>query len=205
MVVDTAKVLRQFKRLEELGSRMRLAAEEWDEDWKAVIAILMSAQSRDEVTIAIAENLFKRFPTLTALSSAKYEDVLHELGGLNYNLNKAKYVIATAKILLEQYGGNVPHDAEKLVELPGVGRKTANVFLAEHGYAAIGVDTHASYISQKLGWAKNRNPDKIEDDLRRTFPREYWKKVNRVLVRFGKTYTSRLEKDRILEEIRKIK
>jgi len=90
-----------------------------------------------------------------------------------------------------------------LVKLRGVGRKTANVFLSEMGKPGIGVDTHVSYISQKLGWTKNKNQHKIEQDLKKLFPKKCWNKVNSTLVRFGKTHTSRKEKDKILNQIKK--
>ncbi len=79
------------------------------------------------------------------------------------------------------------------------------MFLAEHGKDAIGVDTHLSYISQKLGWTENKDPHKIERDLENLFPKKLWKNLNSITVRFGKTYTSRKEKDRLLDEIRGIK
>ena len=109
------------------------------------------------------------------------------------------------KELVEKYNGKVPSDEEKLIVLPGVGRKTIGVFLSEIGKDAIGVDTHVSYISQKLGWTNNSQPEKIEKDLMNLFPKKHWKEINSSLVRFGKTHTSRMQKDEILEEIKKIK
>jgi len=73
------------------------------------------------------------------------------------------------------------------------------------GNDALGVDTHVSFISQKLGWTKNKNPDKIEQDLKKLFPKKHWSKINETLVRFGKTHTSRKQKDKKLEEIKKIR
>lgn len=183
---------------------MRLAAEGWGAPWKTLIATMMSAQSRDETTVPIALELFSRYATLKALSSARYADVLAVLKSLNYNRTKAKNIIECARILASEYHGEAPHDFDKLIALPGVGRKTANVFLSEMGHDAIGVDTHVAYISRKLGWTNNKSPEKIEADLTALFPKKYWKKVNPVLVRFGKTYTSRKEKDGILEGLKAI-
>ena len=104
-------------------------------------------------------------------------------------------------MLAEKFAGAPPHDILQLVTLPGVGRKTANVFVAEYGAPAIGVDTHVSYISQKLGWTKHKEPHKIESDLRKLFPKRYWQKLNRTLVRFGKTHMSRRKKDELLLQI----
>ena len=108
-------------------------------------------------------------------------------------------------MMMEKFNGVVPKKLEELIELPGVGRKTANVFLVEHGEDGIGVDTHVSYISQKLGWTKNKTQHKIEQDLKKLFPRRHWSRVNSTLVRFGKTHTSRKQKDKLLKEIKKIK
>ena len=107
--------------------------------------------------------------------------------------------------MVKEYHSKIPESIEKLIELPGVGRKTANVFLAEIGKDTIGVDTHVSHISQKLGWTKHQKPAQIEKDLESLFPKKYWSKINETLVRFGKTYTSRKEKDELLREIKKIK
>lgn len=198
------QAVRQLKELEQLGGvkNMRLAAEGWREEWQTLIAILMSARTRDEVTIVVAEKLFLRYKALAALANADPKEVSAFIRPVNFFQNKTKYVIALAKILSEKYGGKPPHDLEKLTELPGVGRKTANVFLSEYGADAIGVDTHVSYISQKLRWTMHRDPHKIEKDLEKLFPKNYWSRVNRVCVRFGKTYTSRARKDALLEVIR---
>ena len=107
--------------------------------------------------------------------------------------------------MVKDYNGGVPHIFEKLIELPGVGRKTANVFLAEYGYGAIGVDTHVDYISHYLGWTKGKNQEEVERDLMKIFPKKSWGRLNWVLVRFGQTHRSRKEKNRILDEIGKIK
>ena len=138
------------------------------------------------------------------LANANYSDVLHVFSGLNYNRTKAKNVIACAKMLIDSFNGKIPRDLDKLILLPGVGRKTANVFLSEHGYPAIGVDTHLAYISQKLSWTKNKDSHKIEMDLKKLFAKNVWSSVNPTVVRFGKKYTSRKKKNIILKEINKI-
>ncbi len=199
------RALKQLRALDKKSLKMRLAAQAWDSTWKTLIATMMSAQSRDETTIQIAEDLFEKYPNLESLARAKYSGALAILRSLNYNKTKSRHIIACAKVLVQQHAGKVPHDFEKLIELPGVGRKTANVFLSEIGYAAIGIDTHAAYISQKLGWTKNRNPHKIEEDLKKLFPKKYWRGINQILVRFGKTYTSKKEKDKMLTVIKSIK
>jgi endonuclease-3 len=204
--MNSTTAIKHLKELERLGGvkQMRLAANGWDAEWKTLIAIALSARTRDEVTVKVAEDLFSEYPTPAALGKASPRDVAKIIYPVNFFQNKARNIIGCTKALVEQYGGRPPHDLNKLVELPAVGRKTANVFLSEYGADAIGVDTHVSYISQKLGWTKHANPDKIEQDLLALFPKNYWSRVNGACVRFGKTYMSRREKDELLEQIKRV-
>lgn len=201
-MVLSLTAIKQLKTLQKHGSPMRLAAQNWNADWKTLIAIMMSAQTRDEVTIIIATQLFEKYPTLEKLADAKYADVLSVLKSLNYNQTKSKHLIACAKMLTKKYHGKVPLDLKELVSLPGVGNKTANVFLSEMGGDALGVDTHVAYIAQKMGWTNNKNPDKIEKDLKKLFPKKKWSQVNDTLVRFGKTHRSKKKKDALLKMIK---
>jgi endonuclease III len=202
--VEREKAILQLEKLKNHESikDMRLTAESWDAPWKTLISILLSARTRDEVTIAVSTKLFEKYDRVEKLARAKKEDIEKAIRSINFYRNKTKSVLACARTLVEDYDGKVPMDIDELVKLHGVGRKTANVFLAEYGGDTIGVDTHVSYISQRLGWTPNKDPAKIEKDLEVLFPRKYWKNMNSVLVRFGKTHTSKKEKDRILDYIR---
>lgn len=199
-----SKAIKQLQFLKLHSSKMRLAAEEWDSPWKTLIAISLSAQSRDETTIKIASKLFEKYPSVNALAKANYVDVLFVLKSLNYNRTKAKNIIACAKLLVKNYAGVVPLDVDKLIQLPGVGRKTANVFLSEMGFDAVGVDVHVAYCAYVLGWTKHKNPNKIEVDLKKLFPKRLWSRLNGTLVRFGKTYTSKRIKNELLGEIKRL-
>ena len=181
---------------------MRLAAEKWSNKFQTLISIILSARTKDETTIRVGTALFKKYPTAEKLSKANLKEIKKIIKPVNFYKNKSKNIINCAKILFENYSSKIPESFDELIKLSGVGRKTANVFLAEHGQKAIGVDTHLSYISQKLSWTKNKNPHKIEKDLEKLFPKNYWNKINPIAVRFGKTYTSRKEKNEILEEIK---
>src|SRR3989338_11482489 len=164
-LMNPKTAIKQIKLLTENIKEMRLAAEEWKSDFEILISTILSARTRDEMTIPVAEKLFKIYPTPKKLANAPINKVKLIIKPINFYKNKSKYIIACAKELLEQHGGKVPHDFDKLIELSGVGRKTANVFLAEHGKHAIPVDTHVFYISRKLGWAKDKNPHKVEQEL----------------------------------------
>ena len=195
---------KQLKELEKLGNKMRLAAESWDKPWKTLISTIMSARTRDEITIPIANLLFSTYKTIESLSKANIKDIEKIIRPVNFYKNKSKHILNTAKLLVEEHKGQVPKNIELLMKLPGVGRKTANVFLSELGEAAIAVDTHVSYISQRLGWSKSNFPKKIEEDLKILFPKKLWKILNPILVRFGKTFTSRKKKDEHLDRIKNI-
>ncbi|MDP3986843.1 MAG: endonuclease III [Nanoarchaeota archaeon] len=206
--MNSKKQLLQLKQLSSLGKKpteLRLAAEAWNSPFQILISTIMSARTRDETTIPTAEKLFKKYPNAKRLSKASLTDIKKIIRPVNFYQNKSKNIINCAKALVRDHNSRVPENVDDLIKLPGVGRKTANVFLSELGHASIGVDTHVSYISQKLGWTKNKDPKKIEDDLKKAFPKKYWTRINPSLVRFGKTYTSRKEKDKLLGEISKIK
>ena len=197
--------LRQFREIEKLAGNPRLAAEGWKEDWKTLIATLMSARTTDKITIPIAEGLFLKYGNITKLSKASIGDIGKLIRGVNFYKTKARNISNLAKILVRDYNSKVLHDFLKLIELPGVGRKTANVFLAEKGHGRIGVDTHLLWISQQMGWTKNEKQELVEKDLENLFPEHLWGELNQALVSFGQTYTNRRVKKEMLEGIKKIK
>ncbi len=197
--------LKQLSLLEKNSSKMRLAAESWKSNFHTLISTILSARTRDEVTIPTAEILFRKYPNAKKLATAKISDVEETIRSVNFYKNKSRNIINCAKKIVSEFNEKIPSDFDELISLPGVGRKTANVFLSEIGDEALGVDTHVSYISQKLGWTKNKNPHKIEADLKKLFEKKHWSRINSTLVRFGKTHTSRKEKDKILKEIKRDK
>jgi len=199
------RAIKQLKEIQKLGEELRLAADGWDSDWKTLIAILMSARTTDKKTIPTAERLFFKYNSLKKLSKANIKEIEKIIRPVNFYKTKAKNISNLSKILINDYQGKVPIDFDKLVELPGIGRKTANVFLAEKGHKTIGVDTHVSYISNYLGWTKHKEQHKIEKDLKNLFSKAYWGKLNWILVRFGQTYKNRKIKKEILNKIKKIK
>ena len=124
--------LKIFKAAEKKysNSSKRLAAEGWFLDWQVLISTIMSAQSRDETTIPIAESLFKKYPSLESLAKAHYPEVLNLLNSMNYNKTKSKNIIAAAQYLTKNHNGKVPDTIYSLIKIPGVGRKTANLILS---------------------------------------------------------------------------
>jgi endonuclease III len=200
--MDSKQAISEFRAIGKFARKtdMRLAAEGWNRPWKILVATIMSAQTRDEVTINVATRLFRKFGTPKKMGDAKLVDIEGVMKSINYFRNKSKNIKGACAIIARD---GLPRDVEGLVKLPGVGRKTANVYLAEvHNMDTIGVDTHLSYISRKLGWTKNIYPHKIEKDLKVLFPKAYRGKLNRACVRFGKHYRSKKIKDKILGNIK---
>lgn len=203
--MNQKRALKQLAEMKKLGKSMRLAAEEWNQKWQTLISIMLSARTRDEVTIDVCNKLFKKYKTAKVLSHASLKDIEKAIYSVNFYRNKAKSVKNCTKMLAEKYHGQPPKTFDELITLPGVGRKTANVFLSEQGKDNIGVDTHVDYISHYLGWTKGKNQEQVEHDLERIFPKIMWKHVNPILVRFGKTHRSKKQKNELLDEIKRIK
>jgi endonuclease III len=198
------KEIKQLKELKKIKKDMRLAAEGWNKDWKTLIATMLSARTRDEKTIEVCNVLFKRYNSLRKLSDAKISEVEKIIRPVNFYKNKSKNVINCCIKLIDLHKKKVPLEFEKLVNLDGVGRKTANVFLAVSGKPEIGVDTHVTYISKKLGWSNGKNQKQIEKDLKKIFPKNKWKEINYILVGFGRTIKSKKRKDEILNKIKNL-
>tara|TARA_Y100000034_G_C6888779_1_gene408498 strand:+ start:1820 stop:2437 length:618 start_codon:yes stop_codon:yes gene_type:complete len=195
--------LKIFRKAEKKYGKIdkRLAGEGWGDAWKTLIATIMSAQSRDEMTIRVAEELFERYNTLKKLASAEYGDVLKVLKSMNYNKTKAKHVIACASMLISDFHGEVPDSIEELVKLPGVGRKTANLIVTEvHGLEGITVDTHVHRISNVFGIVETKNANETERELRKIVPRKYWYRVNRLFVLWGKEVPGK-NKEKLLRKL----
>ncbi|MEK6830870.1 MAG: endonuclease III [Nanoarchaeota archaeon] len=197
--------IKQFLAIKKLKGNMRLAAEKWPAKFQTLIATILSARSLDETTIKTCKILFSKYPDASSLAKSNSIDIEKIIKPINFYKNKTKSIINCAKVLNERYNGKIPQDYEKLIELSGVGAKTANVFLSELGKDSIAVDTHVYYISRYLRWSNSNKPEQAEKDLKKLFPKKYWNKLNPTLVRFGKKYTSRKEKNLILDKIKKIK
>jgi endonuclease III len=183
------------------SSVKRLAGDDWEEDWQTLVATILSAQTRDETTIPVSEDLFRKYPTLEKLSKAKYDDVLKTISRVNFKNNKARHVIGAAKYLIENYDSKVPDSIDELVKIPGVGRKTANLVITEvHNMDGICVDTHVHRISNVLGFIKTKTPTQTETELMKIIPKKYWSRINRLFVLWGKDVRGR-DKRKFLEKL----
>ncbi|MEM4637775.1 MAG: endonuclease III [Candidatus Woesearchaeota archaeon] len=201
----TKYFLEIFQKAEKKYSKnkKRLAGEGWKEDWMTLIATILSAQTRDETTIPVAEALFKKYPKIHLLAKAKLHDVEKTIKRINFYKNKSKNIIGAAKWLMANgyTDGSVPDTIEELIKIPGVGRKTANLIITEvHKKDGICVDTHVHRISNVFGFVNTKNPKETEFALMDIVPRKYWSKINRIFVLWGKEVKGR-DKEKFLKKL----
>lgn len=161
---------------------------DFETPFQAVVAVILSAQCTDERVNKTTPALFKRCKTVedfANIDTKELEDLIHPCG---FYKNKAKNIKLCAKQILEKFNEQVPNNMQDLISLAGVGRKTANVVLLEvFGLAeGIAVDTHAKRISNLIGLSNKKEPEKIEQDLLKIFPKEYLKDVNHLFVWHGR-------------------
>lgn len=162
----------------------------YNNDYELLIAIVLSAQSTDKRVNSVTPILFNKYNSLKTLKKAHLEDLESIIRPVGSFRKKASYIKNIATILDDNYSGVVPKDREVLVKFPGVGRKTANVFLGEfYNIPCIAVDTHVERVSKRLKLAsKNDNPLKIEKRLEKVFFKDVWAKRHLQLVLFGRYY-----------------
>lgn len=160
----------------------------WKNDFQFLVAVILSAQTTDIQVNKVTPELFRKYPNAKELANAKTEDLEYTLGGINYFRTKSRNIKQTAKILDKQYDGQPPKSLNELVELPGVGYKTANVFLNERYRAneGIAVDTHVLRVARAYGLTKNTDPTKVAHDLEKLYPKKDWYKVNSIFVLYGR-------------------
>lgn len=157
-------------------------------DYELLIAIVLSAQTTDKRVNSVTPILFDKYKSLEELSNADISDIESILRPLGSFRKKAVYVIEIAKILFSKYNGKVPTNRKNLEAMPGVGRKTVNVFLGEfYNIPTIAVDTHVERVSKRLGLAKDKDSVReVEEKLKRAFKRDVWAKRHLQLVLFGR-------------------
>jgi endonuclease-3 len=165
----------------------KIAKDRRSNSFQVLIATMLSAQTRDEVTHAASTRLFRIARTPRAMRQLSTGQIQRLIYPVSFYRHKARHVRQTCRILMTRYGGAVPRTMDELLELPGVGRKTANLVLIEaHGSDEnICVDTHVHRISNRLGWASTRTPEETEQALYRGVARRWWPLVNLYLVTWG--------------------
>lgn len=156
--------------------------------FELLLATILSAQCTDARVNMVTPALFKKYPTPEKLAKAKLEDVEEVIKSINFFRNKSKSLIGCAQMLVEKHKGDIPRTVEELSELPGVGRKTANVVLgnAFNINTGIVVDTHVKRTANLLGLTKHTDPAKVEVDLMKLFPNEQWTDLSHLLIFLGR-------------------
>ncbi|MEK6759946.1 MAG: endonuclease III [Deltaproteobacteria bacterium] len=158
-----------------------------------LIATILSAQATDKLVNKVTASLFHRYRTVHDYAGADIGELEKALSSVNYFRNKAKNIKASCRIIEDRYAGSVPATIEDLTGLPGVGRKTANVVLANgFGKEALAVDTHVKRVAKRLGLTGSDKPDEVEKDLCGLIPRSRWSMVTMLFILHGrKTCISR--------------
>ena len=147
---------------------------ESEKDYELMIAVRLSAQCTDERVNQVTPALFRRFPTLESFARADVAEVEEYVRSCGFYHHKARDIVLACQALLERFGGKVPGTMEELLSLPGVGRKTANLLLGDlyQSPGAVVCDTHCIRITNKLGLAQGKEPEKVETQLRAILPPE---------------------------------
>ena len=156
--------------------------------FQLLVATILSAQCTDRRVNMVTPKLFAKFESAEQMASAKINDVEQLIYTTGFYRSKAKYIVGAAKMIVKEFGGEVPRSMDELLRLPGVARKTANVVLSV-GYGilvGVVVDTHVTRISHRLGFTRARSPVHIEQDLMKIIPMKNWDRFSLQLIQLGR-------------------
>lgn len=175
--------------------------------FQLLIAVILSAQTTDIAVNKATPDLFEAYPDAESLSRADKEEVMEYIKTIGLYKNKSKFIIGTAKKIIEDFGGKVPSTRKELMTLPGVGRKTANVVLIEgFGIPAIPVDTHVSRVAKRFGWADEGDSVlRIEKKLMEKIPESRWGDAHHQILLFGRYHSTARDKRDIYEVLDELK
>jgi endonuclease-3 len=182
-----AKAAEYYKRLSATYPDAHCALHH-ENPYQLLVATILSAQCTDKRVNMVTPDLFKRYPNAAALAGADTEELENAIKSTGFFRSKTKSLLGMARALVDRHGGKVPSTMDELTELPGVGRKTANVILGNAFNENLGivVDTHVARLSHRLGLTREEDPVKIEQDLMPLFPREQWTMLSHLLIEHGR-------------------
>jgi endonuclease-3 len=185
----TANARLLLKELKQLVPNAQMILE-YSNNWELVVAVSLSAQCTDKKVNEVTRQLFKKYPRLEDYIHADIHEFERDIFSTGFYKNKAKNVLAGARVVQEQFGGGIPRTIAELVLIPGVGRKTANVVLGNaYGiYEGVAVDTHVRRFAQNFGLTNSDNPDIIERDLMRILPQSEWFAFTYYAIEYGRQY-----------------
>ena len=177
-----------LRRLDEAYGTEYICYLNHETPWQLLIAVILSAQCTDARVNIVTKDLFAKYDTLEKFANADLAELEMDIRPTGFYHNKAKNIIACARRLVQEYGGEVPSELDDLLTLAGVGRKTANVIRGNiYNQPSIVVDTHVKRISKRLGFTKEDDPEKIEFELMRKLPKDHWILYNIQIISFGRT------------------
>lgn len=162
----------------------------YSNNWELLVAVILSAQCTDKQVNKVTARLFKKYTALNHYLAADLRSFEQDIKSTGFYRNKAKNILAAARLVYSHYHGQIPRQMSQLLTLPGVGRKTANVVLgnAYNIIEGIAVDTHVARLSQKLGLTSNCDPKKIEADLMKIIPKKDWFRCTYLMIEYGRRY-----------------
>lgn len=159
----------------------------YKDPFQLLIATQLAAQCTDARVNIVTKTLYKKYPTVESFANADLSELQQDIKSTGFYHNKAKNIIGCAKKLLSDFGGEVPRTMEELLSLPGTGRKTANLVLGDaFGIPGIVIDTHAKRLAGRIGLTKEETPEKIEKDLMKFTPKDYWTMLGHHFVDHGR-------------------
>jgi endonuclease-3 len=175
------------KKLGKADPSVTTVAEYYRKDpWAVLVSTILSLRTKDEVTLKTSRALLEKAPTPAATLELTEQQIAQLAYPAGFYKTKAANIKKIASILLEKTGGVVPSDLDALLELPGVGRKTANLVITEaYNKYGICVDIHVHRISNRTGWLRSKTPEETEMILRKILPKKFWKTINPILVLYG--------------------
>ena len=175
-----------IKKMED-PSVEKIADDHKSDPFRVLIATMLSAQTKDPVTLEASTRLFERSVTPQSMAKVPLQEIQRLIYPVSFYRNKARHVQETCRQIVDRFGSRVPTTMTDLLTLPGVGRKTANLVLivAHHSSSNICVDTHVHRISNRLGWVKTRTPEETEEALYAVAPKRWWSLINLYLVTWG--------------------
>ncbi len=186
-----AKIVRALKKLFP-DAKISL---NFSNNWELMAAVQLSAQCTDKKVNEVTAKLFKKYRTLddyvkASASQRSVREFEQDIKPTGFYHNKAKNILAAAKMVKEKFGGKIPRTMDEILTLPGVARKTANVVLGNaHGIIqGIAVDTHVRRLAQKFGLTDNKDPEKIERDLMSILPKKEWFSFTYRMIEYGRKY-----------------
>ncbi len=183
---EQERISRILSKLSELYPEAGTALK-YNNPFELLIATILAAQCTDKRVNKVTEKLFKKYKGPEDFAAADRQELEQDIRECGLFRNKSKNIIATSKVLLEKYDGEVPSNFDDLVTLPGVGRKTANVILANaFGIPAFAVDTHVYRLARRLGFSQKKDVLGVEKDLTRKVPKSLWIKAHHWLIRHGR-------------------